>query len=107
MRIASVLDIATPSNASLSEITEWIEWWKPSYRTARRLVDSGRNLWSMNRKFNPKNPYPASRFGLAWRLHAYLACAACQAFISAISFFWLLMMSLAIFVSIGSVPYLR
>jgi hypothetical protein len=37
--IARVLDIAAPSSATADEITEWVKWWKPSYRAARAMSD--------------------------------------------------------------------
>ncbi len=40
--IARVLEIAEPPIATAAEMTEWVEWWKPSYRAARRLSEEQR-----------------------------------------------------------------
>ncbi len=37
--IACVLEIAEPPAANADEMRERVEWWKPSYRAARRLSD--------------------------------------------------------------------
>lgn len=38
--IARVLEIAEPSVATAGEMKEWVEWWKPSYRAARKIPDA-------------------------------------------------------------------
>lgn len=37
--ISCVLEIAAPTVANADEMREWVEWWRPSYRAARRLSD--------------------------------------------------------------------
>lgn len=38
-RMAELLEIAAPEQVSADELQQWVEWWKPSYRAARRLSD--------------------------------------------------------------------
>lgn len=40
--ISRVLQIAEPTIANADEMREWVEWWRPSYRTARQLSDEHR-----------------------------------------------------------------
>jgi hypothetical protein len=40
--IARVLEIAEPSTTIADEVLQWVEWWRPSYRAARRLSDEQR-----------------------------------------------------------------
>ncbi len=40
--MAGVLAIARPLRATADEMREWVAWWRPSYRAARRLSDEQR-----------------------------------------------------------------
>jgi hypothetical protein len=40
--IARVLEIAEPPSATAEALREWVEWWTPSYRSARLLSDEQR-----------------------------------------------------------------
>lgn len=40
--IARVLEIAQPSTTNSDDREEWVGWWRPSYRAARRLSDEQR-----------------------------------------------------------------
>ncbi|MDR3736698.1 MAG: hypothetical protein P4L10_14340 [Acidobacteriaceae bacterium] len=39
-RIAAVLEIAAPGDATAAERRQWVTWWAPSYETARVLSDA-------------------------------------------------------------------
>ena len=36
-RIAEVLEIAAPKQATAAEFRQWVSWWRPSYEAARRM----------------------------------------------------------------------
>ncbi len=42
-RIAEVLEIAAPEQASADELQQWVSWWKASCETARGLSDEQRD----------------------------------------------------------------
>src|SRR4051812_31681288 len=42
-RIAEVLEIAAPEQASADELHQWVSWWKASYEAARALSDEQRH----------------------------------------------------------------
>jgi hypothetical protein len=42
-RIAEVLEIAAPEQASADELRQWVSWWKESYEAACGLSDEQRN----------------------------------------------------------------
>jgi hypothetical protein len=42
-RIAEVLEIAAPEQASTDELQQWVSWWKESYKAACVLSDEQRH----------------------------------------------------------------
>ena len=42
-RIAEVLEIAAPEQASTDELRQWVSWWKESYEAVCVLSDEQRN----------------------------------------------------------------
>jgi hypothetical protein len=54
-RIAEVLEIPAPEQASADELLQWVSWWRASYEAASRLSDEQRNYLKSGGWWPPLN----------------------------------------------------